>query len=723
MAQMQLTPEVMSMVRTQMVFPDRMIRIFNGRGAISVRDRSVTGLQGIQFPPAEIPGYQFQLAFFERSLNGFIQDLQADVYEHWRDFGDNAGPHPLGLNCFSDRLPKKVGFDMKTPLATPPPMVILLQKAEWQPNRYYRVGTFHKCIENKWVSFGIETVVTTSHLTDEVFLSVTVENRGIETIRFIIVPDQRVISSPSSGLQQEDESRHLTPLAIQWQNTLISVVSDLRLGQDRGFRWDIGPHAKQSAIFAIQVKNVSESSSYPTNNKPIAVRLIASEQSTRQQLFWAEEALPKITTPNAALNTFYRRCIVTVLQCRWTRENFVCNPFYAVGSWLSTLAWDTSFASEMLSILDPDGLKTAFKEYLAMGLQSSWLHWSGKKFGWYVQSPFALMRILVDLMHQSGNMELLDDIVNGTTVLNWMKRFGIVLHQRFARSDGLLDFGGKSQAVLEIRTDGYQHVVAATNALAGKYYAQLAQWSHIRCDADDSKFHQWATRIRDEMNRQLWDESEGWFDNLFPDGQRHRVWSYHLFDILDSPLLFEHQRQRLIEHLKPGIFLGPFGIYSISPQDTIHYDQEDADWGGGGQYVGMTLRLVEVLYRLGHCNLAWDILTRCLKWNDAFPYFPQEVFTDFLGTPVVEMPLEIAAGSGVQAVLHGLFGLRPDEFGVLTIDPAPIAEVLPASLMGYRYRGHSFDVELELSNFVVSCDGHSVARNRYGCPIRVGPQR
>lgn len=60
--------EHLRMDRRSMALPDRMIRVFNGRGAASVRDKTVTGLQGLQFPPVELRDYRFQLAFFDRRL-------------------------------------------------------------------------------------------------------------------------------------------------------------------------------------------------------------------------------------------------------------------------------------------------------------------------------------------------------------------------------------------------------------------------------------------------------------------------------------------------------------------------------------------------------------------------------------------------------------------------------------------------------------------------------
>jgi len=80
-----------------------MLRLFNGRGSVSVRDRSVTGLHTLLFPPISagakfglVHDYRFQLAFHEGGSGVLIQDVVQDAYEHMMLTG--KGPHPLGLN-------------------------------------------------------------------------------------------------------------------------------------------------------------------------------------------------------------------------------------------------------------------------------------------------------------------------------------------------------------------------------------------------------------------------------------------------------------------------------------------------------------------------------------------------------------------------------------------------------------------------------------------------
>jgi glycogen debranching enzyme len=290
---------------------------------------------------------------------------------------------------------------------------------------------------------------------------------------------------------------------------------------------------------------------------------------------------------------------------------------------------------------------------------------------------------------------------------------------RYGRPDGLLDFGEGSEKMLETRTEGYQHVVAATNGLAAAYFRRVAEWCRARGDGDAGLFESYADRLLESLNRELWDEKSGWFVNLYPDGERHLVWSYHLFDLLGSGTLTGGQTQRLISHLREGEFLAPYGMYSISRQDEVHWDREDVDWGGGGQYTGMPLRIAESLYRLDHPEVAWDILARCTKWTRMYPYISQEIFGDNAANPEVEMPLEICGASGAQAILFGTFGLRPGMDGTLEIAPARNAALGEARMTGYQFRGHSYDVILGGQGYRVMRDGKPAAQNAYGVRFRM----
>ncbi len=697
-----LTPEVLGMPRSQIVFTDRMLRLFNGRGAVSVRNQCVTGLQRLQFPPIAVRHYKFYLAFREAQTGTLIQDIEPEGYE--QSARTEKGPNPLGYNS-SPSLP----------------YVMLLQRAYWQPNAYYRTGTFHKELKGHWISFRIKTKASVSAVADEIYLRVELENRESEPLVLTAIPDQR---APRLSLRlPNDKPTAATPVTHPSFNTLqnnqirVSVVSSLPRHNAVGWHWVIPGHSKRTADFAIIPQRLPAAP--PSATEPdIAQREKAAAQATRDRLQWAASQLPEVSTSDPAFDDLYRRSILTVLMSRWDRKNFAVQPFYAAGSWVNIVAWDTSYVSEMLSLLDPAGLRKAFLINLRAGLfRNSYVPWNGKTSAspsWYAQGPFAAMRILMDYLRQTGDTSFLNYAVGTSTVFGKMKDLGFELEKRFARPDGLLDFGPGTGRILEIRTDGEQHIVAADNGMAVAYFRQMAAWCDARNDPDAAKFEQWAAKLDHSINQKLWDPKAGWFVNLYPDGSRHLVRSYHQFALLDTGILSAEQQHLMVSHIREGEFLGPLGMYSISKADRTHWDLEDVDWGGGGQYAGKPFRIAESLYRLGYAETAWDILARCTRWTNHFPYIPQEIFADSPRYPEVEMPIALSAGTGVQAVLFGVFGLRPHQNGSLDITPSYHHELGVAHMTGYKFRGHTYGVTLGPWNYEVYRDGRLAARNAYG---------
>ncbi len=703
------------MSRSQITMGDRMIRLFNGRGSVCIRDKSLTGLQTPNFPPLDLQAYRFSLALHETGANVLIQDVVPDYYD--AKIANDKNPHPLGMN-FTPGIP----------------YVMLIQSAYWEPGTYFRTGTFHKVYDQRWISFGIATKTNVSAEKDEVFMEVEIGNREAEPLKFIVSADQRAsdltLAYPNQKTPPAGPVAHPDAFTLASDQIRITVISDLT-GQDKdGWRWEIPGHSKGKAHFAIVLQQ--SSAPPPSVVAPdLSQRMERADRALRARLEWAGQTLPQVQTGDPAIDDLYRRCILSVLESRWERENFSTKPFYAVGTWIFTIPWDTSYASEMLSVLDPAGLREAFLTYVRAGLlTNSWVPWNGNaatRFGgttqnyWYAQNPFAELRILRDYINQTGDTAFLDHSEQGSTIFEWMKLMGRELVRQYGRPDGLLDFGAGSQRMLEIRTDGYDHVVAATNGMAIAYFRQVAEWCRQRNDPDAAQFEAWAKTLQDALNQKLWDDRNGWFLNLYPDGTKHLVLSYHLFDVLDAGILSAKQQDALISHLKEGEFLGPLGMYSISKADRVHWDLEDVDWGGGGQYTGEPLRLTESLYRLGYPELAWDILARCAQWTKHFPIIPQEIFADNPRSPEVEMPLEIAAGSGVQAVVFGLFGLRPHLDGTLVVWPSYHQELGQARITNYRFRGHSYDVVLDSWGYEVFRDGGLAAQSDYAHSIEFSP--
>jgi hypothetical protein len=694
-----LSPEALAMPRQRisMSLPGSAIRLYSVRGCVAIRDMTVTGIQRLSFPPQTDGGYRFNLAFRDEATGTLVQDLQ------------DEGGDPLYYNLVpgvSNKLgANRGGKDGWT-------WVLLSQDSLWQPNCVTRTGTFHKFVKGQVVSFGVESRTSLSFEADEIYEEVKIENRMDRPLVLTLIPDQH--ANPRSP-----------SFVLQSAGFQIAAVSDLGPAGTEGWRIEVPAKGQRTARIALLLQKAGQAVPAGHHAADLAARVEKGQAAARQMLRWASERLPRIDTQNKSLDEFYRRSILSVLNCRWDRENFCSRPFYDFGQRAGlSVTWDISFSSEMLSVLDPEGLKEALYAHFRGGISNcTWLRWSGQGFGNYAQHPMAVVRILNDYIRQTGDATVLDHVESGASVFQWLKRLANDMQNKYARPDGLLDYGGDTMALLEIRTSGYEHVVAATNAMAADYFRQLARWCRLRNDPDAARFEAWAERLQKAVNETLWNDREGWFDNLYPDGSRHLVLSYHQFDVLDGQVVSLDRKRRMIARIKEGEFLGPYGMFSIARSDRAHWDREDCDFGGGGQYIGQPLRIAESLYRMGENQNAWDVLSRCTRWIERFPYFPQSIYADdlILQPHQMDWPLEISAGGGAQAVIFGLFGLRPHVDGSLEVCPAYNGTLGEARLKGYRFRGHKYDVIMTPAKFQVWRDGQTVAEQPYGQAVRLPP--
>ena len=692
-----LTPEALRMKREQIRFTDNQLRLFNGRGAAHVKRYSLTGIHRLQFPPIELANYSFFLNFYEHDADVLIQDNVPDLWEEWIRFG--SGTDPLGANFRS-------GF------ATIP----VTQDEYWEPNRYVRQGTFHKEYSRKTVSFGIKTETVASAKADEVILRMVLTNREPEPLKLSLIPNQQVLAKDNAAA-----SSRLSPFVLaagDYQVSLSSSISDV---DSRG--WYVEVPAKGSREVYIAIKMGRKDVATAATDGAVAARFDGAIKDTRQRLSFASSRLPELRSDNRRLEDFYRRCIATMLECRWERENFIINPFWSVGSWVFTITWDNSFASDAISIMDPASMKRTILVAMKEGkLKSTYISWQGGGDGiFYIQEPFALKTMIDAYLRQTGDVAFLDEQVAGKSVMEWMKSWGDLLHAKYRSPfTGLMDMGRKNEELIEMRTDGYSGVVPVVNGLAVDLYRWLDGWCTLRNDGDASKFRGYANDLNDRMHAKLWNRSTRWFDNIYPDGRREPLYSNHLFDLLGTNAITDEERMGIISHLNDQEFLGPYSVYSISRQDKVRWDLIDSDWGGGGSFTGVPLRLARNLYGMGQGPLAWTILSRFSRYADYFPYLGQNLRANEPLQDESSMPIQISSGAGVEAVMFGLFGIKPNIDGTMSVNPHYSLELGRSSLQGYLFRGHSYSFEMDESGFTVSRDGQSFGPFSYGEEAFVG---
>ena len=588
-----LTPEMLGKPREEIRFTDNQLRLFNGRGCIYVKQNSLTGLHRVQFPPIDIRHYQFRLDFRD-GKNGIL--MQDNIPELWEDFKEKgSGYDPLGVNF-------RAGY----------PFALLSQNEYWKPNSYYREGTYHKKYGKDWVSFAIETETIVSGNRDEVYLEVRLTNRSDQPLSLTLIPVQLVrFENPSSSGNDQIYQR-INPYILQNVQYRISLSSDLKQCNEDGWKWVIPEKSSKIARFAIRLKTV-EKKQTDRYLPEIEERMREAQETTRKRLQSVAEKLPVLKTEHKRLDEFYKRCILTVSECQWDRDNFIVNPFWSSGSWIYSIPWDLCFLSDMLSMISPQSMRETMGLFFSeKDLVCTYISWDGCSPGvFYIMQPFALKIMIDAYLRQTGDTGFLNKKISGQTILYWMKTWGDILINDFtSKTSGMLDIGPDTEALVEIRTDGFDYIVPALNGLAVDYYQWLAFWCREFNDTDSLKFNQQAVALEKRFHENLWNTEKGWFDNIYPDGGRKPVYSNLLFDLIGTDVLTGEERLGLLSHLNDNEFLGPYGLYSMSRQDRVHWDRVDADWGGSGSYTGIPMQLVRNLYQSDMGQLAWTILDR-----------------------------------------------------------------------------------------------------------------
>lgn len=689
-------PEYYAMDREDMTFDDQQVLLVNYRGFISPRQYSVTQFTNVWFLPIESTRYNFNLNFFDKGTNRVINDDVPTQWKSWID--DGAAPDPLGCNFRPNS-----------------PSIMVTQDEKWQPNQYVRTATFHKEYNQTWVSFSAKSWTNVSFEDDEVFIKLKLTNRNSKDLNMTIIPNQVAERMVCHFKQGNTESAQIDAFTIGSDMAHARVSSSIKETSEKGFEISIAPGETATYYFAVKFYE-------PQNGAPevyqanIKERMEQADKKTRDMLAWAYKQMPVLTSSNKQLQEYYYRCLLSVMMSRYENPNYITDVFWAVGTWPYTISWDNSYASDVLAMLEPESLKGAIlTDFEQVQLKKTYVGWNGAH--WeilYIQEPFALQIMIEAYLRHTNDYSIFDEVAAGKTVWQWMQAWVDELQNNYTNKLGLIDVGYNTEKIIEIRTDGYNHAVPITNTLTIDLLYTMADWAKKRNESKLEKtFFKDAEKLKSLVDEYMWNEELGWFDNYYPDGTKGTIWTYHLFDLLGTDYLPPHQAYKLVSHLQEGEFLGKYGVYSIARRDSVHWDLIDSDWGGGGQYAGMPGRISRNLYQKGFAGKGWDVLKRNMRYIDHFPYLPQNPRIDAPEADRSSMPLQIAAGAGMEAIIFGTFGVNIQE-NSLSIKPYNHEDIGKALLENVQWNNDSYSIQLERKTFSIYKNGQLEATKFYG---------
>ncbi|MEV5961069.1 hypothetical protein AB0L70_04860 [Kribbella sp. NPDC051952] len=530
----------------------------------------------------------------------------------------------------------------------------------WRPDRLVRHGTYHQYDAGRLTSFSVESTLVPHHGSPGFVLTLAIRNRSEQTHYLTVRPEL-------TGRQSQ------VPLSNWgWVPPGAGSGEPITLVHN-GLSATLGPHG--TATFSIGLQSTDLTSPW------------------KQRITQALGRVPTLTSDIPGLEQYYRRSLASGLVCWWDHPDFVTTPFIATsgldGGALCAYAWDIGgYAPNLLSLMLGDSVQDIIESLLDADLTDRYaIAPDGTGLGVaYAYSGWSL----VALTRAAAAEHRLDP-----TLIARLYDVLIALDKRFQPDDqtGVLrDYGDQSN-LLEMRGAGWEHVVASPNAERAWALDALAELSDLTGAAlPAAELRTSAQQIRTEVIRQLWDPAAGWFRSRYPDGHTELAYSIQAFDVLRSGACPPDVAATLLEHVRPGAFLGEYGVSSVGAEDELHYETADIDWSGGGAYTGEGPQLALTLWQHGEPALAWDVLRRHLWMGNHYPYFPQDHYSDKPGAPATSRRINIIAGlTGAESILTGLAGIHPHPDGSLTIQPNPVPGGT-IELRGLIYRDRTIDI-------------------------------
>ena len=559
----------------------------------------------------------------------------------------------------------------------------------WRLDRIERRGTYHRRHEGRLLSLQVHSELTPLHGRPGYVLRITVRNRSMRALTLRLLPE--LTAGPVGEVPLAEWGWMPPEPEAPAPNRATLVHGSLTAA--------LGP--VDEAVFELGMLLDGGSPEGSPGEWAAESHSLVGRRTAR-----ALERVPRLVTDVPELDTYYRRSLASGLVCLWDNPAFATTPFPATsgidGGALCAYAWDTGgYAPHTLALLLGRGATDVLEAMVKADLTDHYAiapDGSGTGVA-YAYSGWSLVMLAhAAACHDGISPDLVARLHETETHLAG----------RFPAAGELRDYGAQHN-LLEMRSTGWEHIVASPNAERAWSLDLLAELAE-ECDApiQPAPLRAQSQRILGAVARELWDAEAGWFRSRYPDGHTELAYSVQAFDALRAGACTPPMAEALLGHLRDGAFLGRYGVSSVSAEDRLHYELGDVDWSGGGAYTGEAPQLALTLWEQGRPQLAWDVLRRVLWMGGHFPYFPQDHYCDRPAAPPRGRRANVIAGlTGAEAVLLGMAGLRPRVDGALDLTPPAW---LPGGLElhGLHYRGHEIDVKLSAGHCEASVDGRVI---------------
>ena len=437
------------------------------------------------------------------------------------------------------------------------------------------------------------------------------------------------------------------------------------------------------------------------------------------------EALPRLKSDDPDLDAFYYRCLVTYILCRWDNPALCVQPYFSTGSMkgacMCSYLWDWCGGLMMHPIYDPEANRRQLRALLKNDLTKSYALdpiTAGPTGPWYQVNQEKITLMVYHHVRATGDKDFLFEEIDGMRVIDHMRKQAYVCDD-LTREVSLYNYGcgkleprrpgwlgddylwyGEGNAHLELRRGiPYHGIMPDLNARRYLNYMRVYELTCVAGEPDEL-LPKRAAALKEELKK-LWNEEAGWYD-FIANGKRDTRYTVQMFKFINSPVIDDKERDRLISHLNEREFLSKFGLHSMSKLD-IAYDQDDIDNGGGGICTHFTNQICAQLYEMGYSELASDILRRILWWGTRLPFMGDSCAANMMKNRD-DTPLQgdISSVSGAQMIFFYIFGITPHFDGSVTVSPVPHRPTENMTVENVRLCGKTFSVSVSGDSFTVT---------------------